>query len=376
MKKLISLVFALIMMFSLGANAFAGYYRDKYPESANSDWIRELDYVVKYEPDPDQPFTVRVDGWEVDFPDAKPFIDNSSRTMVPVRFVAEQLKATVDWNGNTKTASVKLNNTTVQIQIGNANLKIDRAGTKSTVKMDTVAVIKDERTYVPIRFVAEELGCFVDYSPYWHTVAIYSCNSISIEQIKYLRSFPMTKTFGKNESMRTYAVWTYDDVYNQAAASGDPNEIIDVERLYGSKEANDANKQSFENAVQYLQHMELEGTASQPEGYNSQKIQSLLEQVQNAFIDYTDSGYAEYFITSPACVYKDLDASDEYVIRGIWVIERYGSTHVVDLRLLKDDDENLTYDKLKFVRFPVDVVRKAQDVPGLEWFYEQHPSTT
>lgn len=375
MKKLISLVFALVMMFTLSANAFAGYYSGDSKVFANYESFYESDYVVKYEPDPNQPFAVRVDGWEVDFPDAKPFIDNSSRTMVPVRFVAEQLKATVDWNGNTKTASIKLNNTTVQIQIGNANLKVDRAGTKSTVKMDTVAVIKDGRTYVPIRFVAEELGCFVDYSPYWHTVAIYSCNSISVEQIKYLRSFPMTRTFGDNESMRTYTVWDYDIIYDRALATGDPNKIIDVEVRHGSKEANDANKQSFENAVQYLQHLKLEGTTRYPDGYNSQKIDSILEQIQNAFIDYTDSGYTEYFITSPACVYKDHDASNEYVVRGIWVVERYGSTHIVDIRM-DGTEKNVTYDTIKFVMFPVDVVRKAQDVPGLEWFYEQYPSTT
>ena len=40
--------------------------------------------------------------------------------------------------------------------------------------MDTAAVLKDSRTYVPFRFVAEALGAHVDYSDTYRTVGIYS----------------------------------------------------------------------------------------------------------------------------------------------------------------------------------------------------------
>ena len=49
---------------------------------------------------------VRVNGTLVSFPDAGPFIDENSRTMIPVRFVAENLGAQVTWDQTSKTASV------------------------------------------------------------------------------------------------------------------------------------------------------------------------------------------------------------------------------------------------------------------------------
>ena len=53
--------------------------------------------------------TVRVNGQVVSFPDGQPFIDNNGRTMIPVRFVTEQLGATVTWDGKTQTANITKN---------------------------------------------------------------------------------------------------------------------------------------------------------------------------------------------------------------------------------------------------------------------------
>jgi len=48
--------------------------------------------------------------WNKDkFPDAEPFIDENSRTQVPIRFVGEALGANVSWDGNTKKVTITLN---------------------------------------------------------------------------------------------------------------------------------------------------------------------------------------------------------------------------------------------------------------------------
>ncbi|GAE90976.1 copper amine oxidase-like protein [Acetivibrio straminisolvens JCM 21531] len=48
------------------------------------------------------PIRVVVNGTKINFPDAEPFIDENSRTQVPIRFVGEALGADVSWDGNTK----------------------------------------------------------------------------------------------------------------------------------------------------------------------------------------------------------------------------------------------------------------------------------
>ena len=101
---------------------------------------------------------VRVNGEIVDFPDGQPYVDENNRTMIPVRFVTEALGAKVGWEGSTQTVTISKDSTTVTIRIGSPELTVTKGGKTNKVQMDTAATIKDGRTYVPIRFVAEALG--------------------------------------------------------------------------------------------------------------------------------------------------------------------------------------------------------------------------
>lgn len=90
----------------------------------------------------------------------EPFLSDS-RTFVPLRFVSEELGFKVEWNNETRSATIKHILGDVTVVIGS-----NKVGTPSgEVKMDVEAFIKNGRTYVPIRFVAEALGFKVDWVP-------------------------------------------------------------------------------------------------------------------------------------------------------------------------------------------------------------------
>jgi len=99
------------------------------------------------------PIRVVVNGTKINFPDAEPFIDENSRTQVPIRFVGEALGANVSWDGNTKKVTITLNGKKVVLQIGNKNYEVNG----QQKQMDTVALLKESRTFVPVRFVSEAL---------------------------------------------------------------------------------------------------------------------------------------------------------------------------------------------------------------------------
>lgn len=103
--------------------------------------------------------TVSLGDKEITFIDAKPYIDESGRTKIPIRAVAEGLGCEVDWDDATRTAVIMRGNDVVYITIGKDILQV---GNK-TVQMDTAAEIKDERTYIPVRFVGEALGMTVNW---------------------------------------------------------------------------------------------------------------------------------------------------------------------------------------------------------------------
>ena len=88
--------------------------------------------------------------------DAAPII-RESRTMLPVRFVAEAFGATVGWDGVTSTATITTADVEIRITIGAKTAVVNGA----TVSLDVPAFIENSRTYMPVRFVAENLGATV-----------------------------------------------------------------------------------------------------------------------------------------------------------------------------------------------------------------------
>ena len=99
--------------------------------------------------------------------DAAPII-RQSRTMLPVRFVAESLGATVAWDGATSTATLTSGTTEIKITIG-ATTAIVNGEEKP---LDAPAFIENSRTYLPVRFVAEALGATVNWDGATSTATI------------------------------------------------------------------------------------------------------------------------------------------------------------------------------------------------------------
>lgn len=99
--------------------------------------------------------------------DAAPIIRNS-RTMLPIRFVAENLGATVGWDGATSTVTITSEATTLEIVIGKATAKVNGEETA----LDAPAFIESSRTYLPVRFVAESLGATVGWDGATSTVTL------------------------------------------------------------------------------------------------------------------------------------------------------------------------------------------------------------
>ena len=79
--------------------------------------------------------------------------------MLPIRFVAEALGATVTWDEPTQTVTIVKGDLDIEIYIGQAFAKVN--GTP--VQLDSPAFIENDRTYLPLRFVAENLGATVTW---------------------------------------------------------------------------------------------------------------------------------------------------------------------------------------------------------------------
>jgi len=101
-------------------------------------------------------------------PEALPYVKND-RTYVPVRFVAEALGAKVDWVGEEKKVIITTEETTIEMFQQSCEMYVN--GEKKV--MDAEVEVLGGRTMVPVRFAAEELGYTVEWDESTYSVLIY-----------------------------------------------------------------------------------------------------------------------------------------------------------------------------------------------------------
>ncbi len=113
---------------------------------------------------------ITVDGIRILFDEStgKPFIDNNSRTLVPLRTVLEAYGALVDWDFQKREAIINYNNVIIKVPI---TKKFIYKNNMAYIN-DTEAIIKDSKTYIPIRKVIELIGGEVNYDMNSNTVII------------------------------------------------------------------------------------------------------------------------------------------------------------------------------------------------------------
>lgn len=169
--------------------------------------------------------TVKVLDESVVWTDATPFIDENNRTLVPLRPVADALGLEVKWDEKTRTASFtgtykheeytlertmtftigETNALVIETEIYGDSSKNDTTG--YIVEMDTAAIIKGDRTYAPIRYLAEAF----EYSVSWdgNTRTIYINNpkywviydNISYQQDRIVLAFRAGELFENYNGM-------------------------------------------------------------------------------------------------------------------------------------------------------------------------------
>ncbi len=100
--------------------------------------------------------------------DSEPFLFDGL-TFVPIRFVSEALGAEVDWNTGKNSAIINDGKTKIELPVGK---KYAYVGGKKVSVGHSVKLVND-RTYVPVRFVSENLGCDVGWDSSSYTVEIF-----------------------------------------------------------------------------------------------------------------------------------------------------------------------------------------------------------
>ena len=119
--------------------------------------------------------TVLVDGQRVHFPDVQPSIQ-AGRTMVPLRGVFERMGFTINWDGDTSTATMQDGITVVTVTQGDPFIVVNDARRFGDVSPQII----DGRFMLPLRLVAEATGATVDWDGATNTVLITTAQNMAV----------------------------------------------------------------------------------------------------------------------------------------------------------------------------------------------------
>lgn len=120
--------------------------------------------------------TILLNGEKLSF-DVEPYI-KEGRTLVPFRGILEALGAEVIWNPDEKSVTTKSKAAEIYLKIGSTETLVNG----SKVIIDVAAEITNSRTFVPLRFVSENLGATVLWDGATRTVSIdYKDTSLVVD---------------------------------------------------------------------------------------------------------------------------------------------------------------------------------------------------
>ena len=181
--------------------------------------------------------TMTLDGQVINS-DVPPFIEND-RTMVPVRFISEAFGAEVDWDEDARLVTISKDlGVEIQLTIGSNvmrsvyNMRDEYVIWYDVMNenparfgwfppLDVAAVIRDDRTFVPVRSIAEALGILTSWDDESRTVIFTTLDYMGwvyddfpdgyvyIEHLHFTDfRFPFTGDYGDGLSPREAALRT------------------------------------------------------------------------------------------------------------------------------------------------------------------------
>lgn len=115
----------------------------------------------------DSGISITIDGNKINLQGAEPYI-LSGRTLVPIRFIIENLGATVDWDGSNQSALIKSSDKNILVKVGQMEAVVN----ENTLTMEIKPELTNGRVYVPLRAIAELLDVSVDWDGNSKTVII------------------------------------------------------------------------------------------------------------------------------------------------------------------------------------------------------------
>ncbi|NIA12126.1 MAG: copper amine oxidase N-terminal domain-containing protein [Nitrospiraceae bacterium] len=96
-----------------------------------------------------------------------------SRTVVPIRAIVEALGGSIEWDPTERKVTINFKDAVIELWIEKPQARVN--GEMKWIdegNHDVKPIIINDRTMLPLRFVAENLGCEVDWDSVTKTITV------------------------------------------------------------------------------------------------------------------------------------------------------------------------------------------------------------
>ncbi len=141
MKKVLTLTLVLCLLFSVSVFSSELEYTALYVGSSKA-YVNDIETQI-----------------DEDNPAVEVFVEND-RSYVPVRFISESYDGSVEWVQETQTVNIAFADRTISLTIGKPEIIING----KMKELDVTPIIREGRTFLPLRACTEAIGKEVFYS--------------------------------------------------------------------------------------------------------------------------------------------------------------------------------------------------------------------
>ncbi|MEN8906666.1 MAG: N-acetylmuramoyl-L-alanine amidase family protein [Clostridiales bacterium] len=257
--------------------------------------------------------------------DIDPVIVNG-RTLIPTRALFEDLGGIVNWNNETREVIIQYKNNKIILKI---NSKIAIVNNKE-IDMDVPASILSSRTVIPLRFVAENFGIFVEWNDKERLVSLDTKTKGRLESYEFVKG-AQTDIL----SIKASLYESYDTTLQK-----DPNGIII--NLKGTKVVEKVKTKERiikdSNYVSNVEFLQIDNDTAQ--------IKIETREMQNIKVDKKSDGlivYVEKYSVIGSVKYNVDNNSRTLTLNDIWL---YNTAKSSDSKLYNieksNDDKQIT----------------------------------
>jgi len=213
-EKIASLLLAATMLTS-GTSAFADIY-----DGEDIDVIYDGNYIGFFENEP-----INVDG----------------RIKLPFRDLLESMGANISFDDSTKTVSAEKDGTVITFSLDSDTIYVDKNGEQSSFTMDTSIDVINDRTYVPVRFIAEAFGFTVGWDDEAKSVTITDVDgymqAFNEKCSNYAKLYELSANLSKNYASEQKISFSYDIEANTDGELSHSNIKFDLDTSTAKKDS-------------------------------------------------------------------------------------------------------------------------------------------